>query len=153
MRPSGHAGPGLPTPGAQCIGTHGFRIAFEPRAEPPAASALFGRAASFVAPPHVVPASGAGGSLPMTDAFVRFDRPRGAVVLSACGRAVERESLLLRVFNPDETPATVRLGMRGPIRQAFRVDLLENRIAELAVRNGVIDVPVGPHQIATVEFV
>ncbi len=152
MRPSGHAGPGLPTPGAQCIGTHGFRIAFEPRAEPPAASALFGRAASFVAPPHVVPASGPGGSLPMTDAFVRFDRLRGAVVLSACGRPADRESLLLRVFNPDETPATVRLGMRDEIGQAFRVDLLENRMAELAIRNGVIDLPVGPHQIATVEL-
>jgi alpha-mannosidase len=151
-RPSGHAGPGLPTPGAQCPGTHHFRLAFEPRGEAPAPSALFGRAAAFVAPPQVVPAMGAGGSLPLIDTFLRLERPRGAVVLSACGRTTERDSLLIRVFNPDDTPATARLASREDIRHAFRIDFLENRLEELAVRNGVVDVPVGPHQIATIEL-
>ena len=149
---SGHAGPGLPTPGAQCPGVHHFRVAFEPRAEALLPSALFGRAASFVAPPHVVPAIGSGGSLPPVDAFVRLETPRGAVVLSACHRATDRDALLVRVFNPDQRPATVRLGTRGNVAHAFRVDFLENRLEELAIRNGTVDVPVGPHQIATIEL-
>ena len=86
-RPSGHAGPGLPTPGAQCLGVHHFRAAFEPRADPPAASALFGRAASFVSPPHVVPAIGAGGALAPADTFFKLESVRGGAVLSDCIQA------------------------------------------------------------------
>jgi alpha-mannosidase len=151
-RPSGHAGPGLPTPGAQCLGTHHFRAAFEPRGDAPPPSALFARASSFVAPPHVAPAVGPGGQLPPADTFVRIEAPRGAVVLSACHRCLERDSLLVRVFNPDQRPATVRLGLRRGLAHAFRVDLLEQRHEELPVRNGAVDVPVGPHQIATIEL-
>jgi alpha-mannosidase len=151
-RPSGHAGPGLATPGAQCPGVHRFRTAFEPRAGAPEASALFTRAGAFVAPPHVVPAVGTGGTLPSTGSFATVEMPRGAAVLSACQRATDRDSLLVRMFNPDQRPATVRLGVRGHIAHAFRVDFLENRLEELVVRNGVVDVPIGPHQIATIEL-
>jgi mannosylglycerate hydrolase len=150
-RPSGHAGPGLSTPAAQCIGTHPFRAAFEPRAEAPPASALFARAASFVAPPHVVPAVGTGGSLAATDSFLRMETPRGAVVLSACHRTTERDTLLVRVFNPDQSRATLRLAGRKKFVQAFRLDLLENRVEELPTRNGIVEVQVGPHQISTIE--
>jgi mannosylglycerate hydrolase len=151
-RPSGHAGPGLPTPGAQCLGVHEFRAAFEPRADTPAPSALFARAASFVAPPHVVQALGAGGVLPPIDTFVRLETPRGAVVLSACHRADARDSLLVRVFNPDDTRATVRVSARRQVSQAFRVDFLEDRLEELDVRSGAVDVAVGPYRIATIEL-
>jgi alpha-mannosidase len=151
-RPSGHAGPGLPTPGAQCIGIHHFRAAFEPRAEAPAASALFARAATFVAPPEVVPAVGPGGTLPAAESFLSLEVPRGAVVLSACHRASARESLLVRVFNPDNRPATVRLRTLGSTAHAFRVDFLENRLEELTVRSGTVDAAVAPCQIATIEL-
>ena len=151
-RPSGHAGPGLPTPGAQCLGVHEFRAAFEPRAEAPAPSALFGRAASFVAPPLVVPAVGPPGALAPVDSFIRLDAARGATVLSACYRAESRDTLLVRLFNPDDTPARVRVSAHRPVSQAFRVDFLENRLEELKIRHGAVDVPVGPHRIATIEL-
>jgi alpha-mannosidase len=151
-RPSGHAGPGLPTPGAQCLGVHHFRAGFEPRGEAPAASALFRRAAAFVSPPHVVLAVGPGGALPATEAFVRLEAPRGGVVLSACHQAAERESVLVRVFNPDDRPAALRLAAYKKAGHAFRVDFLENRHEELAIRNGVVEVAVGPQQIATIEL-
>jgi mannosylglycerate hydrolase len=151
-RPSGHAGPGLPTPGAQCPGVHYFRTAFEPRGDVPAASALFARTGSFVAPPHVVPALGPGGTLSPAGTFLKLEWVRGGGVLSACLRAADRESTLLRVFNPDDRPATLRLGSRNRITHAFRVDFLENRLEELAVRNGTVEVALGPHQIATIEL-
>ena len=151
-RPSGHAGPGLPTPGAQCPGRHAFRLAFEPRGEAPGASALFARAASFVAPPLVVPAVGPGGSLPATHAFLRIDAARGGAVLSAVCRAAEREGLLVRLFNPDDRPASVRVGAAAPVARAFRVDFLENRVEELPVRQGTVEVALGPHRIATIEL-
>jgi alpha-mannosidase len=151
-RPSGHAGPGLATPGAQCPGVHHFRAAFEPRAEPPRPSALFRRAASFVAPPLVVPATGAGGTIGVSGSFLAVETTRGAAVLSACCRAEERDSLIVRLFNPDEVPATVRLTARRDVGRAFRVDFLDNRLEELSVRNRMVDVAVGPQQIATVEL-
>jgi len=152
MRPSGHAGPGLPTPGAQCQGIHEFRAAFEPRGEAPRASALFARAASFVAPPRTVTGCGPGGTGPLTDTFVRLDTPRGAVVLSACQRAHDRESLVVRLFNPDDNPATVRLTRRAPIQEAFRLDFLESRLEDVPVRDGVAEMTVGPHRVATIEL-
>lgn len=150
MRPSGHAGPGLFTPGAQCLGPHEFRLAFEPRRERPLASALFARAAAFAAPPHVVPAIGAGGSLPPMDAFVKTDAAHGGGVLSACLRAEDSERLLLRFFNPDETPVSVALRTREPLSEAAHVDFLEEPLGEIRVRNGAATVAIPPHGIATI---
>jgi mannosylglycerate hydrolase len=151
-RPSGHAGPGLATPAAQCLGVHRFRAAFEPRGEAPAASALFARATSFIAPPHIVTAEGPGGALPTLHTFLRLETSRGAAVLSACLRAHDRDSLIVRVFNPDDAPATVRLAARRREGQAFRVDFLENRLEEVPVRNEAVELPVGPNRIATIEL-
>ncbi len=85
MRPSGHAGPGLATPGAQCLGHHQFRLGFEPRQGPPSGATLFAKAASFMVPPHVVPAVGPGGTLAPVETFVKLDAMGG-------GRGAERVS-------------------------------------------------------------
>jgi alpha-mannosidase len=152
-RPSGHAGPGLATPGAQCLGHHEFRLAFEPRRLPPTAAALFARAASFVAPPHVVQAQGAGGTLLPVDTFLKLEPGRGGAVLSACHKAADRDTLILRFFNPDDAPAAVRVSARRRVEKAFRVNFLEERQDELQLRDGVVDLHVGPHQICTIELV
>ena len=151
-RPSGHAGPGLPTPGAQCPGRHTFRVAFEPRGDVPPASALFFRAAGFVAPPLVVPAAGPAGPPPAGRAFLQVETARGAAVLSACCRGEERQGLIVRLFNPDDRPAVARLSTARVVSDAFRVDFLENRLEELEVRHGAVEVPLGPHRIATIEL-
>jgi mannosylglycerate hydrolase len=149
LRPSGHAGPGMATPGAQCPGHHAFRIAFEPRGGTPSHAALFQRAASFVAPPHVVAAAGPGGTLPVDASFLRIEAARGAVVLSACARSEDDETLLLRVFNPGDEPAVVRVIPRGSVLQAARVDLLGHPVEALTVADDAFDVSVGPHRIET----
>jgi alpha-mannosidase len=152
MRPSGHAGPGLATPAAQCFGRHEFRLAFEPRHQAPAAADLFSRAASFSAPPLVVTAAGPGGTLPPTGRFLHVDPVRGGIVLSACKKADDRDSVVIRVFNPDAAPASVRLGTRHGVGQAFVTDLHETRHREVAVRNGLVETPVAGCQIATFDL-
>jgi alpha-mannosidase len=149
-RPSGHAGPGLATPGAQCLGRHEFRAAFEPRQKPPTNAGLFACASSFVAPPQVVAASGAGGALVASGRFLAIDAAEGAVVLSACHRSEEGEHVQLRVFNPDPTPATMRVSLRGRLQSASRVDFLERPMEDLAVQDGAASVIVNGHGIATV---
>ena len=145
LRPSGHAGPGLATPGAQCLGRYEYRLAFEPRAEPPSNAALFERAASFVAPVHVVPAGGAGGTLPLTMSFLTMRSTSGAVVLSACHKSKDGDAVLIRVFNPDDEPATAawRRAAAGPdVRDV--VDFLERPQRELAVSDGAVTIEAGP---------
>ncbi len=155
MRPSGHAGPGLPTPGAQCLGRHEFRVAFEPRSAPPDPSALFARAAAFLAPPRVMPAVGSpgDGNVPPAGSWLHVEHVRGCAVLSAFKRADERESLVVRIFNPDDTEAIVRFRPVRPIAAAFLLNLLEERQHELPIRDGAAEVSLGPHRIATVELV
>ncbi|MFN2444570.1 MAG: alpha-mannosidase [Vicinamibacterales bacterium] len=151
-RPSGHAGPGLATPGAQCIGRHEFRVAFEPRLEPPSNAALFARASSFVAPPHVVPAVGSGSELAPSGSFLSVETSPGGVVLSACHKSEERDSLIVRLFNPDDVTATARVRTVDSVRQAFQVDFLETRSSELPVTDGTVQLELGPYQIATLEL-
>jgi mannosylglycerate hydrolase len=151
-RPSGHAGPGLPTPGAQCLGTHDFRLAFEPRGPEPPAAALFARSAAFVNPPRVVSATGAAGSAAAAGSFVTIETPRGAAVLSACKRAEDRDSIILRLFNPDEAPATVRVRTHVPVHSAALVDFMEERPQGVPVKDGVAEVVLGRHTIRTLEL-
>lgn len=150
-RPSGHAGPGLATPRAQCLGTHRFRLAFEPRGAEPPASALFARANAFLVSPRVVTVTAGSGVLAAAGSFLSIGATRGGAVLSACKKADERDGVVVRIFNPDETPSTVKVA-RDPIAQAFRTDFLENRLEDLAVRNGAVEVTLRPHCITTIEL-
>ncbi len=153
MRPSGHAGPGLATPGAQCLGRHEFRLGFEPRSTPPSDAMLFVKASSFMAPPLVLPAVGEGGSLPAVESFVTIEPTDGSAVLSACYRTEGRDGLILRFFNPDDTPASLRVGTRAGVRQAHAVNFLDERQAEIPVGAEAAEFQLAPHQIRTIELV
>lgn len=148
-RPSGHAGPGLATPGAQCLGQQTFRLAFEPRTTAPSGAELFALAASFISPPHLVPVIGSDATLPASGQFLHLDAAHGDIVLSACHKSDEREALVLRLFNADAEPATVRVGARKQMRQATRVDFLERPVETLPIVGGATTVEIGPHVIAT----
>lgn len=148
-RPSGHAGPGLATPGAQCVGRHTFRVAFEPRGAAPSNTALFAWASSFVAPPLVVPVIGTAPRLPPTGRFLTVAPREGGVVVSACHRAEDADALLVRVFNADDTPSRVQIGAHDPVRQATLVDFLERPLEAMMVRDGQVELNLAPHRIAT----
>jgi alpha-mannosidase len=151
-RPSGHAGPPVATPGAQCIGRHTFTIAFEPRRAPPPPERLLSSARAATLPPRIVPARIPGGAAPLHQSFVRVEGD-AAAVLSALKRADDRDSVIVRLFNPTdrETQATIRVD--GEVAHAFAVNFLEERQHELAVESGAVAVPLRPHQIQTLELV
>lgn len=152
LRPSGHAGPGLPTPGAQCLGPASFRLAFEPRGEQPTNAELFARAASFVAPPHVVPATGSGGPLALTGSFLTLRPIAGDVVLSACHKSTDGDAMVVRVFNPDQTPARIDLSINASLQSAELVNFLEHSVQPLKVDNGIVSLDVGAHRIETLKL-
>lgn len=148
-RPSGHAGPGLPTPGAQCLGTHSFRLAFEPRTTPPSNGTLLARASTFASPPHVVLAISSTAALPPAGTFLGIDALEGEVQLSACYWSAEADALIVRVFNPNGEPARVRLSPSQPASSASRVDFLEREVEPLKVDGGGVELGLGPFAIET----
>jgi mannosylglycerate hydrolase len=152
-RPSGHAGPPIATPGAQCLGIRRFELAFEPHGPAPLAGELMASARAHNIPPRVTTARVRGGIGLLTRSFLRIDRRAGDVVLSAFKHAEDRSSVIVRLFNPGDAEASIVLNIDTPIAQAFAVNFLEERQAALAVENGGIDLRLTPKQIQTVEVV
>ena len=151
-RPSGHAGPPVATPAAQCIGRHVFEMAFEPRGYPPAPAEMVASARAHVLAPRVAIAIKPSGSGPTTRSFLTVDRTAGGAVLSALKHAEDRGATVVRLFNPDDHEARATVRMDAPIAEAFAVNLLEERQAPIAVENGAVALRLGPHQIQTIEL-
>jgi alpha-mannosidase len=152
-RPSGHAGPPVATPAAQCLGRQRFEIAFEPHGAAPLAGELMASARAHNITPRVGTARLAGGAAPLTRSFLRLDRRTGEVVLSALKRAEDRSSTIVRLFNPGDEAATVGLSVDPPIAQAFAVNFLEERQQTLTIGNGGVELRLTPKQIQTIELV
>jgi alpha-mannosidase len=152
-RPSGHAGPPVATPGAQCPGRHTFTIAFQPRGIQPPPARLLSSARALTLPPRIVPARIPGGTAPPRRSFLRVECDGTAAVLSALKMADDRKSVIVRLFNPgdDDAHATIRLDC--PIAQAFAVNFLEERQSEVTVESGSVRAALKPHQIRTIELV
>jgi mannosylglycerate hydrolase len=153
-RPSGHAGPPVATPGAQCQGRQRFEVVFEPRGTAPMPSTLMRTARDVTVPPRIVAARKPGGAAPTVRSFLRIDRRSGDVVLSALKTADDRDSIIVRLYNPDDRDADVRLSLSPDLAltEAYLVDFLEQRGQPLRIENGGVDVRLAPHQIQTIEL-
>jgi len=151
-RPSGHAGPALKTPGAQCLGRHRFRFAIAPRAAAPGAGSLFAASREFVLRPRIAAAANPHARGPLQTSFVEALTERGSAVLSALKKADHRNSVVVRLFNPEREPGRVRLRLAGGVGEAFGLDLLEERREALPVGNEGANIALGPAQIRTVEL-
>jgi alpha-mannosidase len=152
-RPSGHAGPPVATPAAQCLGVQRFELAFEPHGPAPLAGELLSSARAQNIPPRVVIATRPDGDGPLTRSFLRLDRRAGDVVLSALKQAEDRSSTIVRLCNPGDEPASIVLGLDAPIAQAFAVNFLEERQGRLPVEDGGVSLALAPKQIQTIEIV
>jgi len=152
-RPSGHAGPPVATPGAQCIGRHRFEMAFEPHGPAPGAAALVASARAHNIPPLVVIARRPERTGALTRSFLRVATGAGDMVFSALKQGENRATIIVRLFNPDDEEAHAILRMDAPVHEAFAVNFLEERQERMAVENGAIAVRLKPHQIQTIEIV
>ena len=152
-RPSGHAGPPVATPAAQCLGLQRFELAFEPHGPAPLAGELMASARAHNIQPRVVTARRADGIGPLTRSFLRIDRRAGDLVLSALKQAEDRSSVVVRLFNPGDEEAHAVLSVDAPMGQAFALNFLEERQGALATESGGIELRLGPKRIQTIELV
>jgi alpha-mannosidase len=116
-----------------------------PRSAPPGESSLYKEARAFLAPPRLFGPAGRDATLPSRRSFLEAT---GAVVLSALKRADDRETLILRVFNPGDAAETLAL---PGTPAAFATDLGERRVTPLPTADDHLEVAVAPRQMRTIE--
>ena len=153
---NGNAGPSIETPGAQCLGRFDFRFAFAPRQAPPTESTLCDLGRGFLAPPSVaVGTNGPKGKAPLArrHSFLSAEcEPMGGVVASALKKADDRDSVILRVFNPGDRPVATVIGREPGLDEAFRTNLREQRQQPVTLRDGKATLALGPRKIATLDL-
>jgi 2-O-(6-phospho-alpha-D-mannosyl)-D-glycerate hydrolase len=115
---SGHAGPALPTPSAQCIGDRDYRYTVVPLDEGTEVADAARTIREWLSPPVAVKGSG------VARTFVTFVDPSTPIVLSAL-RASADGALVLRLVNPGPGEAAASVRFARPIAAARAVDLRE----------------------------
>jgi alpha-mannosidase len=145
-----NAGPTIHTPDAQCLGTHTFQYALVPFGGDCIAADIKGLSRRYNTPVLVVQGvedqhiEGGSGLL---------KKATRSTSITAVKKHEVRDTLIVRLYNlaADPVEETLILGMR--IADAWRTDLLEERIGRVAVgADGRIPVRLRPHEIVTVEI-
>jgi alpha-mannosidase len=150
----GHAGPGVPTPDAQCMGRHTFRYALTPYA------GTFGpdeearaQANAFRTPLRTVAAEIHPGPLPPVASIVHAEP--SSFVLTTIKQPEERSvpGLLVRGVNMSDQPITVRLRPWREFERIARVNLNEEFLEPLLPEtDGSVTISVRPWEIVSVRW-
>ncbi len=142
----GHAGPGLATPGAQCIGRHRFEYALIPHSGDWLSTLPM--VESFAAPMRAVTTTVHNGALSPRLSLVTVDDP--AVSVSALKRTADGQALALRLWNASARPVrtTVRLGLPLKAARLSRLDETEGDDLPLA-QDRSLPVSLAPFQAVT----
>jgi alpha-mannosidase len=82
-----------------------------------------------------------------------FVSVEGSAVTSIVKKADNRNSVILRLYNPDGTQTQATVKLWRPIKEAYSVDLWEERKEKLEVLNGGLEFRIPAKKIVTVEMV
>jgi alpha-mannosidase len=82
-----------------------------------------------------------------------FVSVEGGAVTSIVKKADNRDSVILRLYNPDKAPTQTTVTLWKPIKEAYSVDLWEERKEKLEVLNGGLELRIPAKKIVTVEMV
>jgi alpha-mannosidase len=144
----GAAGPGLPTPGAQCLGRHVFQYTLVPHRGNWEEAAAEARA--FAVPCRTAATEARAGVLPAELSFLSLS-PRG-LVLSAVKPPEEGDGFVVRVYNPTDSAKEARLEVWRPLARAELASLNEEGQGELPVDGRVVRFAVGAGQVVTLRL-
>ncbi len=144
----GHAGPEEATPGAQMIGAWSFDYSIIPHGPERPHELAYG----FETPLRAVTTTVHAGSLPGKGSFVAVQGT--GFIVSAVKRAESGRGWVVRGYNLGTEPLEVTLTPWKRFKSAARVNLAEQKIANLVVdkATGSVHLPVKGHEIVTVWF-
>jgi alpha-mannosidase len=146
VRP-GHAAWPTAIPGAQCPGASRVELALAPLAAGDAIPALW---ESVFTPIHGLWIRDAIGLAPWRGGLTL----EGAGLVCSAVKPAQQpgDDLVLRCYNPDDTPAAGGWRFSDPVRSAWRTRLDEREPVPLVLEDGgrVVRFSAGPHEIVTV---
>jgi len=145
---TGHAGPALPTPEAQCYGNHAFNYALYSYKGTWHSSGLLPVAHAFLAGPIGTEVSS---TVLLTESFISLDREE--IVMSACKPAEDGSGVVIRFYNACGKPIKAQIRLKFPVKEIWLTRLDETPIAPLKINNEILKMEFGKWQIKTLKLV
>jgi alpha-mannosidase len=136
---------------SQSIGEFNYRYALIPHDGLWEQAGLYNEALAFSAPMHVCQFGKQEGILPLQKSFVSIDGSN--IILSSMKRAEERDSIIIRMYNPSEEDSKGKLEIGFDFEEAYMVNLNEERIEGLTVSESIIDFKADHGKIVSIELV
>jgi mannosylglycerate hydrolase len=136
---------------AQSLGTNRCHYALMPHAGDWQTGDLYEAADQFSLPLETAQAGRGGGSLPKRFSFVEV-APE-TIALSALKQCEDRETLIVRLYNPTSADIDSQIRCGLPIVEAWQTNMNEERREPLPVTDQSVAVHFGPKKIVTVELV
>ncbi|MDO9130457.1 MAG: glycoside hydrolase family 38 C-terminal domain-containing protein [Anaerolineales bacterium] len=147
----GHAGPFIPTPGAQMIGRWTFNYSIVPHAVGRDSIPPYHQAYAFETPMRAVSTGLHDGQLPVSGSFVSVE-PR-EFVISAIKESDAGKGWIVRGYNVTDKEITITLTPWRKFKHIELVNLAEERLATLKPdADGSVSLTAGKHKILTVLF-
>lgn len=146
----GHAGPMLAAPQAQCQGTHIFKYALVPHKGTYEESNIVYEALKHSTPMRSVQTYNHDGQLPVAGNFLGIDGK--GIVISAVKLSEKKNRLVMRTFNITNRNVDATISSRHLIKNANLLNLQEDIVEELNVKNGEVKIQFLKKQIKTIEI-
>ena len=136
---------------SQSLGINECHYAILPHSGDWSEGRLYEAAEAFELPLETAQAGRGEGDMPKQFSFLEISPPE--IVLSALKKCEQRDSLVLRIYNPTDSEVDARVTCHLPLKEAWLTNLNEERRRPLPVDNGIIPVAMGHKKIATIEIV
>ena len=150
-RKSGNAGPMIPTPGAEMLGTSTFHYSVVPHRGSWEDARLWQTGLSFACPMAAQVCETGGGNLPGELSFLCVEPE--TVLMSAVKRSESGEGIIVRFYNPMTQEVRARLRFFHSIARAYLVRLDETRVRSLrVVARDTVAIRVRRKEIVTLEL-
>ncbi len=147
----GHAGPEISTPEAQCPGRHSFDYAIVPYSGDWQSTGIYREAEEFWLPLEARAVQREELSEPVrTEVTGSFIEVSGdGVVLSALKKAIDKDGIILRLFNTSREVTEAQLHFGVPVSVIYRVNLNEDVIEEVTFKQSDLSIPLEGASIGT----
>ena len=146
MRLSLLRAPTHPDPAAD-LGQHRFTYALMPHPGDFREAGVIAAAEDLNNPLRVVRGGGAAGE---RRSLIEVDQPQ--VVVEAIKRAEDSDAVVVRLYEAWGGRCRAKVRTSLPVSRAYLCDLLERDRAEMAVRDGELEIDVGPFKILTLKL-
>jgi mannosylglycerate hydrolase len=136
---------------AQSLGRNECHYAIMPHAGEWHDAGLYREADRFVLPLETAQAGKGGGAMPKQLSFVEVGPEE--IALSALKKCDERDSMVLRLFNPTDVAVKGSVTCHHAIKEAWLTNMNEQRRKQLTADGNSVSVPFAHKQIITLELV